>query len=681
MLEHTFEATSVHSIKHSLYYVHHNLLSVFFLCTDHQALTACTSGMAEELTLQQHCFLYLAVHLGDYSVDEVGLLPPRLRRMLLNGLPATDLCHLEGTPVASGIDMDEIWDEVCMKRLQNYQPFVSSCSPKDDFFRQLSSVIIADKRDLKSYRSVVEGIVSVNLSEFPFGMSISSVKNLPNSIHKLVVGKVLIVSERLRKLSFHIIHCTFYSRYGWIDLANLLVNECGYYPRYLDVACDDFIYLGRTSKQNVAAFRKFASCVEEVRFCWSSILPSFAYHMFYNDLIRKLLLFVMEAILSSRRPQLRSIIVDESCQGCTHIVDEIVGAISSVFQPSGYVPLFATASIKKKLPYTCLKSLSVAVSTHGSDLLHIINHSALENLNLENLQLCEITCLPLYHAIANVILQPQFCELSLADIRLPLQSTQAILDNFLTNPTTHTLILKLRNVEIGAGRLTKSNCSSPAMRFRADNSKTLCVCSTCIPANLAQWFFNHPQLRLETLEVCKLLIPGQTIYSLLKRQMNVHINNMVFLEQPLPRSQILLTKLFESFLTNPALRKLELTCCPHLSSSLSSLAHGLQKQAKVASLKELDLADNEIGKQPESDIQLLLQAVFSLPQLSTFSLDLGMNSLTEQHMSMLCDVWKEKTGGKKRLRTLTVPSFGYDIDESVRKVAQIVILDDPFVQL
>ena len=633
--------------------------------------TAQASRMAEELTLQQYCFLYLAVHLGDYSVDEIGLLPLRLRRILLNGLPATDLCHLEGTPVASGIDMDEIWEGVCMMRLQNYDPCVSSCSPKDKFFRKLSSVIITDKQDLRSHRSIVEGIVSVKLSEFPFGMRISSVKDLPNCIHKLVVGKVLIFSERLRKHSTHIMYGTFFSRHVWIDLANLIVNECGYYPKYLDIMCDDFIYLGRTTKQNVAAFRKFTSCVEVVRFCWSAMLPSFAYHMFYNDLVRKLLLFVMEAILSSRRPQLRSLIVDQSCQGCMHLVDEIDSAISSVFQQGDYVPMFATASIKHKLPYTGLKSLSVAVSTHGSYLLPIINQSALESLHLEDLQLLEEAYFPLYSAIASVILQPQFCELTFADINLPFESAQEILDSFLINQTTHSLVLRLRNVEISGGRVTKSNCSSSATRLREeDNNKMLSVSSTYLPANLALWFFNHPQLCLQNLQVCKLVIPGQTIYGLLKRQKNLHINNLMFFKQPLPKNQKLSTKLFESLLTNPALRKLELSCCPYLNTSLTGLAHGLWKQAEVMSLQQLNLDDNEIGKRPESDIQLLLQAIFALPQLSRLALDLGRNSLTEQHISMLCDVWQEQTGGKQQLRSLKIPSFSYDVDANVRKVAK-----------
>lgn len=60
-------------------------------------------------TLQDLCLLVLISDLDCHRTDVLGSLPRWLRKRLLNALPALDLCRLERTPVADGVDIDAIW--------------------------------------------------------------------------------------------------------------------------------------------------------------------------------------------------------------------------------------------------------------------------------------------------------------------------------------------------------------------------------------------------------------------------------------------------------------------------------------------------------------------------------------------------------------------------------------------
>ena len=78
--------------------------------------------MSHPVRLQVQCLLYIIGHIFD--ADEtglppksLGLLPRFIRIKLLLLLPAVDVAMLEGTPVTSGISMNEIWETICKERL------------------------------------------------------------------------------------------------------------------------------------------------------------------------------------------------------------------------------------------------------------------------------------------------------------------------------------------------------------------------------------------------------------------------------------------------------------------------------------------------------------------------------------------------------------------------------------
>ena len=71
--------------------------------------------MAEHLhplTLQDLCLLEVINDLDSYSMELLSSLPHWLRYRLLSNLPVLDLCRLDHSPLARGVNTDEIWESL-----------------------------------------------------------------------------------------------------------------------------------------------------------------------------------------------------------------------------------------------------------------------------------------------------------------------------------------------------------------------------------------------------------------------------------------------------------------------------------------------------------------------------------------------------------------------------------------
>ena len=70
------------------------------------------------LSLEDQCYLYLILHLEKYLPEELSLLSLRARERLLVNLPAADICKLEETTVAEGVDMNGVWKKVGQRQIK-----------------------------------------------------------------------------------------------------------------------------------------------------------------------------------------------------------------------------------------------------------------------------------------------------------------------------------------------------------------------------------------------------------------------------------------------------------------------------------------------------------------------------------------------------------------------------------
>ena len=93
------------------------------------------SKTGRPLPLQDQCYLDVILHLEEFSVYHLALLPSSFRRRLLLNLPAADVCRLEVTPVVDGIDMEEVWKQLFQERVGDLEDWLSNyCTLHPDDF-------------------------------------------------------------------------------------------------------------------------------------------------------------------------------------------------------------------------------------------------------------------------------------------------------------------------------------------------------------------------------------------------------------------------------------------------------------------------------------------------------------------------------------------------------------------
>ena len=76
------------------------------------------SEQVDALSLEDQTFIFILGNVDSYPIDLLALLPSHLRRKLLSSLPPLRLYQLEQTPLARGINTDQIWER--MSTLQDY---------------------------------------------------------------------------------------------------------------------------------------------------------------------------------------------------------------------------------------------------------------------------------------------------------------------------------------------------------------------------------------------------------------------------------------------------------------------------------------------------------------------------------------------------------------------------------
>ena len=66
-------------------------------------------SVLEVQSLIQQCQTYILMHLEDFPIGHLSLLPLSTRKTLLWQLPLADVCQLEDTKFTEGLDMEAYW--------------------------------------------------------------------------------------------------------------------------------------------------------------------------------------------------------------------------------------------------------------------------------------------------------------------------------------------------------------------------------------------------------------------------------------------------------------------------------------------------------------------------------------------------------------------------------------------
>ena len=97
--------------------------------------------------LEEMCFAHILRTLEEFPANSLALLPANIRSHMLSKLPIVDVCHLEKTQFASGLDMNSIWKQLYEER-KDANSFISKQPDdwKECFLSSISNTIFGDNR-------------------------------------------------------------------------------------------------------------------------------------------------------------------------------------------------------------------------------------------------------------------------------------------------------------------------------------------------------------------------------------------------------------------------------------------------------------------------------------------------------------------------------------------------------
>ena len=309
--------------------------------------------------------------------------------------------------------------------------------------------------------------------------------------------------------------------------------------------------------------------------------------------------------------------------------------------------LVAPSSKLEKLSVASALGTADLTDTATSGLANIVakNQTSLHALRLQSVRLTNST--QLCSNLARLFQQPQFHKMSLSQLSMTAGSFQKILCSFLTTTHCEDTSLHLSSVSI---HLTPDFASDlPCLDFPVEQSahKTLVLSSVQLPYEVCLWLQERILLRLNEI---KLVSPSEVLLSLVLNHPRVEIEKLSLLHCDCHKlSKYELN--FGALLSSTHLKSFEFSHLQYAhdygtSRLLLNLVEGLHKQAKVGRLETLDVSHNRLDVMPESELSALLEAVFSLPNLEDFTLNISSNSITEEHLKLMHKLWRERADGK-----------------------------------
>ena len=642
------------------------------------------------LSLQDQCFVQLISNLESFTCESLALLPLRLRHKLLVNLPAVDICKLESTPVPKGLNMSSnVWEAVCTQRcsaslIQTVKKIESpsssrSCDWKEIFFLSCTTSILNNSTDLTTHplgsRMYAEKCL-LTLFSIP---NCLGVKKWCGFKHPFIqVAK-----------DDSCIPC----RYSWITTENhcradiqllqILMDECAFFPRCLYIKCDYFCCADLWYRRSIAIMpllQKFLSRVEAIE-----IISE-------DDEDPLVATFFFDTILSEVNTVLHSV----SLSGNSHFIATTLQECRSYFAVEDGV--HSVQNVLKhtiqNIPYGNLQFLSIHVTydyeLNGiSDLIALLEHQVL--LKEFKLDCCASDNNPdggvafdkMLMAAAHLFDQPHFYKLQLEVMGISLLVAKAIIDAFLSAASSSEQVLVLDNMAIDDDSSDRITPYVPTLSLKmAENGyehKKLVLANIGNLAddenidNLFHWVTSYPNLSLQHLLVPQYLEPGTCFVQLISKNVNMKIKELCVHHQTIPHLPTL-PQDFEKLFSNLCLSKLELEDCNiGPGGHLPALTQGLCKQCSTQSIKTLSLSSNSLGKCLDWELQEFFDVIFSLPEVKNVQLSLKNNRLTCQHLELLYRSWKYSLR-KKQLKILHIggnelPDPESELMEKIMKIS------------
>ena len=640
------------------------------------------------LSLQDQCFVQLISNLESFTCELLALLPLRLRHKLLVNLPAVDICKLESTPVAKGLNMSsDVWEPVCAERcsaslIQTVKKIQSSsssrsCDWKETFFLSCTTSILNNSTDLTTHsfgsRKYAEKCL-LTLFSIPNCLGVKKWCGFKHPFIQAAKDDSCIPR-----------------RYSWtatenqcradIQLLQILMDECAFFPRCLYVDCDYFCCADLWYRRSIALMpllQKFLSRVESIE-----IISE-------DDEDPLVATFFFDTILSEVNTVLHSV----SLSGSSHFIAATLQECRSYFAIEDGV--HSVQSVLKysvrNIPYGNLHFLSIHVQYDYefdgiSHLLALLEHQVL--LKEFKLDCCAnknpdggVAFDKMLMAAAHLFVQPHFHKLQLEVMGISLLVAMAIIDAFLSAASSSEQVLVLDSTGIDDNSSDRITPYVPTLSLKmAENGyehKKLVLTNDldfeCENIdNLFRWVTCYPNLSLQHLHVPQYLEPGTCFVQLLSKNMNVKIKELCVHHQTIPNLPTM-PQDFENLFGNLHLSRLQLEDCNiGPGGHLPALTQGLRKQCSTQSIHTLNLSSNSLGQCLDCELQEFFDVIFSLSEVENMQLSLKNNRLASRHFELLYHSWKYSLR-KKQLKILHIggnelPDPESELMEKIMKIS------------
>ena len=207
--------------------------------------------LSKVLSLWLQILLYVLGHLEEFSPDSLALLPTSLRKWLFFHLPVADVCILDSTSMAYGIDMNDVWKNLFKNRvlcktplmekhIRSWREYYLDCIWEDVFkYVKPSLADVSISEQSQWVHSKCSKSLSHPVLQFLFSMDIATVTD------ELTTGKCLFEMFTVNCLSCQMIKWTIPKRYllhfvqgnphNFLYILSLFWMYCQYSPKYIRI--------------------------------------------------------------------------------------------------------------------------------------------------------------------------------------------------------------------------------------------------------------------------------------------------------------------------------------------------------------------------------------------------------------------------------------------------------------
>ena len=622
------------------------------------------------LSLEDCCLAWLVSDLEHYPPELLALLPLRLRHRLLANVPVLDLCQLEHTSVADGVDLENIWELKCSRwgeegaaekeRIANFRYIkLNRLSWRDRYLHAVALSILHNSLVLRRnflrhtanevlgfgsyfdrsryYPVVVDCLISLKGYQFlNEGGDLQSGYDWQNLASSFFFFEAECGNryDRLTPPRYAHYKSGCSTKLSDEELITLLLRNCHFKPKCLLILSSRFNMQIKPS----GILKEFLNEVEEVHFSARDRLPN--------------LPVVLFQMISGASPcKLRTLQLLFNCQ--------FTGGLSEYEQEE-----FEKSTIR-----------IIADVIKRQSILETIYFSFRHQLKDTVLASGEFTAL--VTSLISFVARSQFRTLDIYSFPVPVDVVTDILCAFVVSPCSHQQTLKLPHITAQPSSRQLHRAVTPCLAGAmpvpdsgVEYKELYLHLRQPLPADelyaqIWKTFFSFPKIRLKLLEVQIQATPHYYVNTLhmAAQHSNIQVKTLNIQVQIEVKEDLVFSTLRDDMrallqiptLTNLSLPPLPLDyTCPG-NTFLPILAQELPKRHHLAAIEELDLGRSNFLELPAEEVEHLFQSIFSLPHLSPLVLKLTESVVSFHHYKLIHRLWTEYSSGE-RLKELVIGS-------------------------